>query len=190
MHRVFTYVQELHAIKLFAVTDELETSMKSNIETIIEAVCEAFRYVKRPSTSDLVHFPNTGDEIWIESFLGNEETSWCEVAADQIEKESSALTVFSPAAFQYYLPAYMTWVLRNYEISRSNTVNHVLYDLDVTDTSADSHQIWMQRFSRLSKAQGNAVLQFLTFMSQLPDERVNTKAAKRAVDAYWSRYQA
>jgi hypothetical protein len=129
--------------------------------------------------------------MWIESFLDDTETDWSKISPEKIEMESSALTVFSPVAFRYYLPAYMTWVLRHYSLSHSNTVDHVLYDLDMTEKSKDSRrmQIWEERFATLSNAQRKAVLAFLEFMSTIPDNRVDSKAARRAIDSYWVRFQ-
>jgi len=95
-------------------------------ENIIKQIREAFSGVKRPPDEKLLHFPNTGGELWIESFLGDAETDWLDVSPDKIEKEYAALTVFSPSAFVYYLPAYMTWVLNNCTTSASNTVDHTL----------------------------------------------------------------
>jgi hypothetical protein len=155
-------------------------------EDIISQIRAAFLGVKRPSDEKLLHFPNTGGELWAESFLGNTSTDWIDISPQKIEYECSALTVFSPSAFVYYLPAYMTWVLNHYETSSSNTLDHTLYDLDLTNRDDTSRRIIEERFSALSQQQGQAVLTFLKFMREIP--RVDSKAASSAIDSYWSRF--
>lgn len=155
-------------------------------EDIVNQIRAAFLDVKRPSDEELLHFPDTGADLWIESFFGNTETDWIDISPQKIEYECSALTVFSPSAFVYYLPAYMTWVLNYYETSSSNTLDHTLYDLDLTNREDTSRRIMEERFPALSQQQGRAVLAFLKFMREIP--RVDSKAANSAIDSYWSRF--
>ena len=161
-------------------------SMALSKEDIFKQIREAFSGVKRPPDEKLLHFPDTGDELWVESFLGDTETDWMDVNPDKIEKEYAALTAFSSSAFLYYLPAYMTWVLNNYITSASNTVDHTLYDLDLTDREEDVRRIMEDRFSALSKEQGKAVLEFLKYMSGIRE--ADSKAAHRAIASYWDRF--
>lgn len=167
----------------------LEDQMGFEEERIIQVIYDAFRDVQRPPHSEILHFPNTGDEMWIESFLETTETHWWDIPAESMEQESSALTVFSPAAFRYYLPAYMTWELRHYTSSHSNTVDHIMYDLNLSHRSSDTYGFWKQRFRVLSREQGKAVLAFLEFMSQVPGDIVDSQAATRAIESYWGRYR-
>lgn len=160
--------------------------MASSKEDIVNQIRAAFLGVKRPSDEKLLHFPNTGGELWVESLLGNTSTDWIDISPQKIEYECSVLTVFSPSAFVYYLPAYMTWVLNHYETSSSNTVDHTLYDLDLTNREDTSRRIMEERFSALSQQQGRAVLTFLKFMREIPG--VDGEAASRAIDSYWSRF--
>ena len=155
-------------------------------EHVVNQIREAFLGVKRPPDEKVLHFPNTGDELWIESFLGNTETDWIDIGPEKIEYECSALTVFSPSAFVYYLPAYMTWVINNYTTSSSNTLDHTLYDLDLTGREDISRRIMGERFSALSREQGQAVLAFLKYMSGI--KRIDSKAARSAIDSYWARF--
>src|SRR6266545_636480 len=155
-------------------------------EDLVTQIRHAFLQVKRPPDEKLLHFPDVGDELWVESFLGDTDTDWIAVSPDKIEKEYAALTAFSPSAFVYYLPAYMTWVLNNYTTSSSNTVDHTLYGLDLTDREEDVRRIMEDRFSVLSKEQGKAVLAFLKYMNRIRE--ADSKAAHRAIASYWDRF--
>jgi hypothetical protein len=155
-------------------------------EQLAEQIRAAFFCVKRPPDDKLLHFTNTGGELWVESFLGNTETDWMDVSPDKIEYESSALTVLSPSAFAYYLPAYMIWVLNNYATSSSNTVDYTLYALDLTGRTDDLRKVMEDRFSALSREQGQAVFEFLKYMSEVKE--VESRAACDAIASYWHRF--
>jgi hypothetical protein len=153
------------------------------VEEVVAIIREAFSGVERPKKEDLLHFPDKSDDMWIESFLDDTETDWVDIDPKKIEYECEALTAFSPAAWRYYLPAYMTWHLRNYATSGSLTVDNVIYALDFV-----RHPNTI-RFVALSKEQGKAVLAFLEFMSEVSDEQVDSKVARHAIDAYWNKFE-
>ena len=155
-------------------------------DALVKQIRQAFLGVNRPPDEKLLHFPNMGDELWVESYLGNTETDWKNIKPDKIEHEYAALTAFSPAAFVYYLPAYMTWVLKNCATSSSNTVDHTLYALDLTDREEAVRGIMEDRFSALSQEQAHVVLEFLKYMSELRE--VDNKAAHRAIASFWNKF--
>jgi hypothetical protein len=157
-------------------------------EDIIRQIREAFLGIKRPPDEKLLHFPNTGGELWVDSFLGSTETDWVDISPEKIEHGCWVLTVVSPSAFVYYLPAYMTWVLNKYESCSSNTLDHTLYDLDLTDRDENSGKIMEERFSALSHEQGQAVLAFLKYMTGIKD--IDSKAASGAISSYWKRFES
>ena len=165
----------------------LDLKVMRTAEEIIVLIREAFSGVERPKKEDLLHCPV--DELWVESFLDDIETDWVDIDPKKIEYECSALTAFSPAAWRYYLPAYMTWNLRNYATSDSNTVDHVIYGLELDDDPKirDSKK---PRFEALSRKQAEAVLAFLDFMSQDGmNALVDAKVARRAIDSYWHKFK-
>ena len=158
----------------------------TNREDIISQIRRAFLGVERPQDERLLQFPNTGGELWVDRFLGSTETDWIDISPEKIEHECWALSVLSPAAFAYYLPAYMTWVLKNYDACSSDTLDHTLYDLDLTDRDDSTRSTMEQRFAHFSKEQGQSVLAFLSFMAQVKE--VDSKAAIGAIKSYWRRF--
>jgi hypothetical protein len=90
-------------------------------DEVLERIRAAFFKVKRPRDDELQWHPDSSEELFIESFIGDTAWSWWEVSADKIAYECHALSAFSFNAYVYYLPAYMTWVLKNFETSDSNT---------------------------------------------------------------------
>jgi Family of unknown function (DUF6714) len=163
--------------------------MENTAQRVIGLIREAFSGVHCPKVQDLLRDSNV-DPLWAEAFLNETETDWLQIDPTKIEKECSALTVLSPSAFRFYLPAYMLWDLNNFQTSKSNTVDHVIYDLDLTGRKPKSRQLMENQFRVLSKHQSKAVLAFLEFMSQKSlDEFVDTSVARRAIDSYWHRFQ-
>lgn len=154
-------------------------------DEILARIHSAFCDVARPKLDELQWHPNSIDEVFIESFVFDTATNWWEVSAKVIEYECDALTGFSFKAYAFYLPAYMTWVLKNYETSESNTVDYTLYNLNLHDCSEE----WRRRAQSLSVNQSKAVLDFLKFMSLRPNGVVDTDAAKRAIESYWGRFE-
>jgi len=160
------------------------------VEKVIDQITEAFNGVHFPGSQKLLHFPDTGDDLWVESFLGCKFNYWEEVPAELIEYECSALTVFSPEAFIFFIPAYMTWVLKNYEKSDSSTVDHTLYGLDLTTRDKNSKRIMLERFEPLSLMQKKSVFSFLDLLKDEKfDNFVDIEAAKKALDSYWGKFE-
>lgn len=160
------------------------------MDIVLDQIAEAFNGVAFPGSKKLLHFPGTSDDLWVESFLDSEFSCWQEVPAKSIEYEYAALTAFSPEAFVFFIPAYMTWVLKNYEKSDSNTVDHTLYGLDLTRRDKNVKRIMLERFDHLSLLQTKAILSFLVFFEDGKfDNYIDTDAAKRALDSYWGKYK-
>ena len=160
------------------------------MEKVIDQITVAFNGVHFPGSQKLLHFPDTGNDLWIESFLDCKFSCWQEVPAELIEYECSALTAFSPKAFIFFIPAYMTWVLKNYEKSDSSTVDHTLYGLDLTSRDKNSKSIMLERFEPLSLMQKKSVFSFLNLLKDKKlDNSVDIEAAKRALDSYWGKFE-
>ena len=153
-------------------------------DEVLGRIHSAFLDVKRPKDEELQWHADSPDEIWIESFVGDNEMNWWDVSPEKIEYECQALTALSFKAYAYYLPAYMTWVLNNYETSDSNTVDCVLYDLNLLGATEERDR----RAQSLSVDQSKAVLEFLKFMSELRSGVVDSKAAKLAIQSYWEKF--
>ena len=156
-------------------------------EDIIKRIRKAFLGVERPPDEKLLHFPNTGGELWVDRFLGTTETDWIDISPENVAHECWALTVLSPPAFAYYLPAYVTWVLKNYDVCSSSTLDHTLYDLDLTGRDENTRSMMEQRFSVLTEEQGQAVLEFLKYMIGI--KGIDSKAARDAIASYWDKFE-
>ena len=103
-----------------------------------------------------------------------------------IERENSALTVLNPTGFVFFLPAYMSWTIRNHKISDSTTVDNTVYSLDVTQSGFETKSTKLERFEYLSLTQKKATLGFLKYMTTASYS--DNDAAVNAVNSYWVRF--
>jgi hypothetical protein len=114
------------------------------------------------------------------------EVRWEDVPAAAIEQHDWILSFLDVKGFRYYIPAYMTWVLRNYERTRSLSVDSTI---DALRLSADQavHAWQMDRFQAFNRDQSKAICQFLTFMAY-GTNRVDVRAGRDALRGYWRRF--
>ena len=154
--------------------------MKRSKSQIIGMIRDAFAGVPAPSDDELVHCEQC--RLWVERFLGRLPSDWRRIRAADIEYEYAALTAVKPAGWKFLLPAYLTWHLRNYETSGSNTVDHLIYQLTVTETK-DAHMLECLR--SLSPDQRHAVAELLRFMAAQSHDEHLAKDALKALSSFW-----
>lgn len=149
-------------------------------ESVISLIEKAFADLPHPGDT-LLH-SSCQDDTDIRPFYGIQD--WREASSQMIEREDAALCFFSPAAFRYFLPAYLIWTLNNYDTSESPTVNSTIYSLDPTSARADLQPFMRSKYSLLSQAQRHAVIAFLEHMSARPDH-CDARAAESALTGFW-----
>jgi hypothetical protein len=111
------------------------------------------------------------------------DQSWEEVPDDDIERFDSVFSFLNPIGFRYYLPAYMVWDIKYYDVSSSCSTGNVVYALCMP---SDIGGWEAGRFSVFNPAQCRAICHFLKFMAShddLLEAQIND-----ALDAYWGRF--
>ena len=149
-------------------------------DQVAQLVSAAFSDEPAPLPNEIAHCEQC--ELWVERFLAGLPPDWRLIPADDLAYESSALTAVTPQALRFLLPAYMVWHLHHFEGSRSNTVDHLIYQLTRSD-STDPHTA--EGYESLSKNQVRAVAAFLEFVaSQRHDLKLATDA-EHALASHW-----
>ena len=54
-------------------------------EDVIRQIRKAFLGIERQPDEKILHFPNTGGELWVDCFLGSTETDWIDISPEKIE---------------------------------------------------------------------------------------------------------
>ena len=149
-----------------------------NYASVIRAIEAAFADVAYPGDDRMLH-PDCFDDMDISTFYGS--TSWREIPAETIRHESAALSFASAAAFQFLIPAYMTWTLENSDAD-SMSVEHTLWSLDPEFSSGRFRDFQSSKFALLTAEQRSAIKAFLTV---LLDHRHLADDAKTALEYHW-----
>ncbi len=148
------------------------------IDEVIAKIETAFAEVEHPGDDHLLH-DECLDDSDIEDFYGG--VGWRDVPSKMIDKNSASLCFFSPEAFQYYLPAYMIWVLQNYTTD-SITISTTISSLNAEP--GDLRRFVLSKLSLLTKPQRMAIIAFLEFLrDHLHD--ADAEEAEDALNSWW-----
>jgi hypothetical protein len=142
---------------------------EAELLTLIHA---AFDDVKHPGDGAL-----SNDDTEIQAFYGVEH--WQDMAQADLEQYNSALSFLNPMGLQFFLPAFLVWVIRNYRTSDAFTVDSTIYALDA-ECPADPFKV--SKLSALDSRQRLAVVAFLEFMFTAGADWCDWEAARGARD--------
>jgi hypothetical protein len=117
------------------------------------------------------------------------EKRWQDVPDRDIENHYSVLSFMDAEGFRYYIPAYMSWTLRNFATSSSLSCDMTIYAL--TPSNHQKIADWQrERWQLLDASQSKAVLSFLKYMLKNADGRADDSAAYAAIADYWGRFDS
>lgn len=135
--------------------------LKSNLtpEDILREVAEAFADVPRPARQTILI-----DEMESEEQAKRGETysryTWQEIPADVLYANQDALPNFTPDGFRYYLPAFLTETVRNYQPG-NRLYDCLLYALDYNNLVPAYRR---ENFEILTHRQEKAISHFLQWL--------------------------
>jgi hypothetical protein len=154
-------------------------SNNTDIKAAIDEIGRAFAHVKYPGDDKLV---SPGTRSYCEevlSFVGI--VDWKHVPDSIIIEEGAALSFFSPEALRFFLPAFMLWVLGNFDKSRAFVVDRTIYTFVPSDRYPEITRNKIRQLTEaLTTEQRAAVLSFLRIMER-QSGRVDTEAATKAL---------
>lgn len=142
---------------------------------LIALINEVFGDLKHPGDAALP-CPPVDDDTELGAFYGVEH--WQQMADKDLDYYNSALGFLSPAGFQYFLPAFLVWVIQNYRRSPWFTVDSTIYNLD-PGVLPDPFRI--SKLRALNPRQRQCVVKFLEFMAAAGDEWCDAEAARGAI---------
>ena len=159
------FVDEMHLLKL--------------------AVKDAFQTVEFPGDAnilspDCVGEPDCVDETDIEDFKCDSDwkTDWQKIPKEVIEYNYQSLAFFSPAAFQFYLPAYL---LQAIDALDSNVLEFTVYELVPSEAFVKRFEL---RRNALNDRQQKVVVRFLEFVRKWCDGGL-ARVADDGLNRYW-----
>ncbi|WP_299987134.1 DUF6714 family protein [uncultured Ruegeria sp.] len=153
----------------------METKTTKALITLINT---AFDGLDPPLDDELLH-PDCMDDVDILEFYGG--IRWPEMTDQMIIHGYAAPTAFSAKAFQYYLPAYLIWTLRNSD-SPEYANESILLALDPGTSKEMLHDFRKSKFSLLTPEQKEVVARVLHYFADHPDLG---EFAEMALVNYW-----
>lgn len=94
-------------------------------------------------------------------------SSWQTLTASFFESHFGDLSLLSPEAFNYFLPAYLVYALQNY--NASDVWEWTIYTLTPGKESENMSEWWRERLRPFTKEQMNVIYQYLDLIRQDPD---------------------
>ncbi len=148
------------------------------MESLIEEITAAFAGLEPPADDKLLH-PECMDDVDVLDFYGGLRRE--DMSDEKIVYNYAALTPFSAAAFQYYLPVYLIWTLQNLD-SVEYATESALLALDPGTEREMLHDFRKSKFALFTKPQVAAVKRLLWRVAEHPDLG---EFADNALVNYW-----
>jgi hypothetical protein len=171
-------------------------SIDETIETLTGEIAAAFADVTREDGVTL-HEADVldgygSDEQRAAARRLDTDRHWSEVEQTAIERHPSAANFLDAKGFRYYLPAYMSWALRNYDTTDSAAIGSLLSTLS-TRWEKDSRPGVApipdpERCPLLTDAQAQTVCRFLRFFAAYSDSGLDVEHAQQALRQHWAQF--
>ena len=150
-------------------------SLRAN-ESLRAKIDVAFADVEPPDAEDLIAL-DCPECRAVRRVFRNEDRH--EIKPRKIEWGYDKLPLFTPRAFQYFLPAFMLYSLEN---PSSDVCQYTIYGLALHE--ADD-EWWQERINRFTKEQIAACNLFLKWIYPHPDYAYDSKMIERALERWW-----
>jgi hypothetical protein len=153
---------------------------------VVRQIDEAFASAAYPG-DDHIAYDQSGRHIECsqvaDDFRGKK---WRDLRIDFIRKNADALFFFSPAAYAYYLPAFMQASLRDFD--RADVVpSNIVVSLSPSLSQLTPAQFNL-RIAHLTAPQRRAVSAFLKYLGTAYADYFPLDYPQKALDEFWSRY--
>jgi hypothetical protein len=162
---------------------------------VLNSIGAAFDVVARPETSlrqfkltDLKGMAGTiTREEWLEAGIRRSDARWQDIPDAEIEECDVVLAHMQAPEFQYYLPAYMTFAVRHFRVPiwKSDILGMTVSALYPSTRDAGLRHYRLAQFSLFSRAQREAIVQFLRFVAENADF-VRRPDAQKALERHWT----
>ncbi|MCD4781755.1 MAG: hypothetical protein K8S27_14595 [Candidatus Omnitrophica bacterium] len=157
-------------------------------EKIMEFIIQHFKDVGREGglslrEADVLQRQDTEAEREKARIL-DDDLNWQDVSIDDL-KRFQVLPYLDPIGFRYYLPAYMLWILKEYDRVDPDILIPTIRSLIPTGQERLNA---FDKVSTLNQQQAETVAFFLEFlMENHPDDAV-WSVAQAALESYWQRF--
>jgi len=148
----------------------------------------AFVHVRYPGDSALLHPSYASANVEVRGFQRKAWTSdWRTVPCETIVENYCSLLFFSPRAFRFFLPAYMTCALRLESADRrSEVLSFLVYCLNPELNERAFLEHFLGQVAGLTVEQKTAVRLFLELIRDEHDDETLRREAADGLERYWT----
>jgi hypothetical protein len=156
---------------------------KKEIESLRNTIIEAFCETQPPAKDDLVEHECEECRGVRKAFIN---IKWQNASDKLLEDNYDKIPLFTPLAFNYFLPAFLLYALGNADDEFSETSDFTLYALtpgkNWKDENGRISAYWIEKFRFFTDAQMNAVYRFLELAGRNPAYADQITSIERAFD--------
>jgi len=157
-------------------------------QEIIDEIASAFAGVTRDDgvslhQADVIDDYGTPEQQMAARELDVDET-WDQVPDEDIAKYYWVLSHMDPKGLQYYVPAFMTWALRNYDVSDSASLDAIVFAL-TEPICKKADRIDHRRLAVFTPSQRRAIGHFLEFLCDYAPEDYPAGPISRSLRDFW-----
>lgn len=143
---------------------------------LVDEIARVFSAVPRPAPDEILH-PDCRDPVPVAPFL--DWSSWQEIPQQVLCRHYDAMSFFSPSAFRFFLPAFMTATLELFRRSNDFVSDATVYELNPHSDYARS------RYLLFTPEECQVIAEFLELMVANPDV-ADSETARAALDGFWA----
>ena len=158
--------------------------MNDHKQNLLEQISKAFISVRKPNNNELLHekCSDSMDIQWLYSL-----SDWKSLPENLLAYENATLFFLSPKGFQWVLPAYLVWCIRNPKIEEEISFDHVISSLC---PGGEYNDFTISKFALMTKEQSETILLFLKYfinefsLNEIKDDCIYNKML--LAESFWS----
>ncbi len=186
-----------------------------SIEVVVERITDSFESLEYPGDLNIV-YDNTGTHLECmevqQAFQGKH---WCEVTDEVLLRQNAGLFFMTPAAFRFYLPAYLLFVVQafdqsdvlpettvqcltlpveadalakaNFFLWSSNSIQTELTEFLLKEIGHSNQKVhkFVERISGFNYQQGQAIRSYLEHLTVYHEDYFLFNELRIAIERYW-----
>ncbi len=139
---------------------------RDKIEHLKREIFKVFGEVEQPAEDNMISHECEECDAVKNDFAG---VNWKDAGGELLERNHDKIPLFSPAAFNYFLPAFLMYVVDNFD-SHSTVGEFTIYALAPGKrwNQDDMETYWSERFGLFSDEQMNVIYSFLKLAKENP----------------------
>jgi hypothetical protein len=163
--------------------------LDEEVESLLKEIHTAFQDAPRGSFSmHQAHIVKWADAKKLaEARALDHDQRWADISDETIEDARNALYGADPISWRYFVPAYLSWTLRNFKANNAFICDQTIYAFTPYEIGDPLRKESVLQFDTLSQQQRRCICRFLRYMACFP-EQCDADAAWKSLEVYWGQF--